>query len=119
MSTHENAESRQDPAVAAAIVEEIREEIAELEEYAKRGEAPPRCRGYLIRVNGQRHVINEPKPTRETILTTAGFTPTANFTLYIKKRGEKLDLIEPNERVDLREVGVEKFKVLPRDQTEG
>lgn len=102
-----------------AIREEILDEIADLEEYAAQGKAPPRCRGYRIRVNRDRYEIHEPKPTRETILETARLTPVDQWTLRIKIRGGHSELIQPGERVDLTRPGVEKFKALPRDQTEG
>lgn len=105
--------------VGDAIREEILDEIADLEEYAAQGKAPPRCRGYRIRVNRDRYEIFEPKPTRETILETAGLTPAEEWTLRLKMHGGKPELIEPGERVDLTKQGVEKFKALPRDQTEG
>ena len=105
--------------VSEAIREEILDEIADLEEYAARGEQPPRCRGYRIRVNRERFVVHEANPTRETILEAAGLTPVGQWTLRFIVRGCKPELIEPGERVDLRRPGVEKFKALPRDQTEG
>ena len=104
---------------AEAIREEILDEIADLEEYAARGEQPPRCRGYRIRVNRERFVVYEEKPTRETILTTAGLTPVDTWTLRLIVRGCKPELIKEGESVDLTRPGVEKFKALPRDQTEG
>ena len=104
---------------AAAVREEILEEIADLEEYARQGKRPPRCRGYRIRVNKERLVFHEPAPTREEILERAGLTPTDQWTLRLKVHGGKPELIEPGQRVDLRRPGVEKFKALPRDQTEG
>jgi hypothetical protein len=103
----------------AAIREEILDAIADLEEYAAQGKAPPRCRGYRIRVNRDRYEIHEPTPTCETILETAGLTPVDQWTLRLKLRGGQPKLIEPGERVDLTQPGLEKFKALPRDQTEG
>lgn len=105
--------------VSEAIREEILDEIADLEEYAAQGKAPPRCRGYRIRVNRDRYEIHEPNPTRETILQTARLTPVNDWTLRIKMRGGQPELVEPGERVDLTRPGVEKFKAIPRDQTEG
>lgn len=101
------------------VGESIREEIADLEEYAAQDKAPPRCRGYRIRVNRDKFEIFEPAPTRETILETAGLKPVDQWTLRLKMHGGESRLIQPGERVDLREPGVEKFKALPRDQTEG
>ena len=104
---------------AEAIREEILDEIADLEEYAKLGKAPPRCRGYRFRVNRDRYDVHEAKPTRETILEKAGLTPVGDWTLRLKLSGGGYELIKPGEQVDLRRPGVEKFKALPRDQTEG
>lgn len=103
----------------AAIREEILDEIADLEEYARAGRRPPRCRGYRIRVNGDPFVVHEPKPAGREILTLAGLTPPENYTLRVKLAGEKPRRVDLDERVDLRQPGVEKFKALPRDQTEG
>ena len=104
----------------AATAEAVRgDEIADLEEYARRGESPPSCRGYRIRVNKDRFVVHEPEPTRERILEIAGLTPVDQWTLRLKLHGGGHELIEPGERVDLTRPGIEKFKALPRDQTEG
>jgi hypothetical protein len=97
----------------------ILDEIIDLEEYAKRGEQPPLSKGYRIKVNGDAFVVNEPKPTGREILTLAGLLPVEEYTLRVKLSGEKPRKVGLNERVDLREKGVEKFKALPRDQTEG
>lgn len=104
---------------AEAIREEILDEIADLEEYAQRGERPPLCRGYRIRVNGERFVVYEPCPTGREILELASLTPPENYTLRIKIRGERPRKVTLDEKIDLRQPGVEKFKALPRDQTEG
>lgn len=105
--------------VGEAIREEVRDEIADLEEYAAQGRAPPRCRGYRIRVNRNRFVIHEPHPTRETILQEAGLTPVKDWTLRLKMHGGQPELIKDGEHVDLMRPGIEKFKAIPRDQTEG
>lgn len=99
--------------------EEILDEIVDLEEYATQGKHAPRARGYRIRVNRKHIEIFEPYPTRETILEKAGLTPVNKWTLRLKLHGGGSRLIQPGERVDLTEPGIEKFKALPRDQTEG
>lgn len=104
---------------ADAIREEIRDEIADLEEYARRGERPPMCRGYRIRVNGERYEIRTPEPTGREILKVAGLIPPENYTLRVKISGEQPKKVGLDEKVDLRHPGVEKFKALPRDQQEG
>lgn len=100
-------------------VEEVLDEVIDLGEYAKRGERPPLSKGYRIRVNGEPFVVHDPNPTGRAILTLAGLLPAEDYTLWEKLAGHKPRKIELDEHVDLRRHGVEKFKALPRDQTEG
>ncbi|MHC4049517.1 multiubiquitin domain-containing protein [Bradyrhizobium sp. 25ACV] len=100
-------------------VEEVLDEIIDLEEYAKLGKRPPLSKGYRILVNGDPFVVNEPTPTGRAILTLAGLLPAENYTLRLKMAGEKPHKVGLDDEVDLRRPGVEKFKALPRDQTEG
>ncbi|GEP56721.1 multiubiquitin domain-containing protein [Reyranella soli] len=100
-------------------VELVVEEVVDLEEYAKLGKRPPLAKGYRIKVNGQPYVVNEPTPTGAAILTLAGLVPPQDYTLRIKLAGHRPEKIGLHEKVDLRRPGVEKFKALPRDQTEG
>lgn len=97
----------------------IEPEIIDLEDFCKRGEKPPRARGYKVKINGDKFTIMEAEPTRETILETAELNPPERWSLRLKLHGGGSRLIEPGERVDLTEPGIEKFKALPRDQTEG
>ena len=100
-------------------VEEMLDEIVDLEEYARLGKQPPLSRGYRIRINGEPYVLHEPCPTGREILTIAGLLPAADYTLRVKVAGERPRKVGLDEHVDLRRPGVEKFKALPRDQTEG
>lgn len=97
----------------------IPDEIADLQEYAKKGEKPPLCLRYRIRIDGEKYVINNPEPTGREILELANLTPPENYTLRVKVSGEPPKKIGLDEKIDLRYPGVEKFKSLPRDQTEG
>lgn len=101
------------------VDEEILDEIADIEEYARKGHRPPLCRSYRIKVNGKPFVVHEPAPTGREVLETAGLTPPEDYTLRVKVAGERPRKVGLDERVDLRAPGVEKFKALPRDQTEG
>jgi len=100
-------------------VEEVLDEIVDLEEYAKLGKQPPLSKGNRIRVNGEPFVVHKPEPTGREILTLAGLLPAENYSLRVKMAGEKPHKVGLDEKVDLRRPGVEKFKALPRDQTEG
>jgi hypothetical protein len=100
-------------------VEQVLDEIVDLEEYAKLGKRPPLSKGYRIRVNGDPFVVHDAKPTGRAILTLAGLLPAEEYTLREKVAGQKPRKVGLDEHVDLRRPGVEKFKALPRDQTEG
>ena len=99
--------------------EQVLDDIIDLEEYAKLGKQPPLAKGYRLQVNGKPYVILKPNPTGEEILTLAGLLPAKDYTLRLKMAGERPEKIGLHEPVDLRRNGIEKFKALPRDQTEG
>lgn len=100
-------------------VEVVLDEIIDLEEFARLGKRPPLAKGYRIRVNGDPYVVHVPTPTGREILTLARLLPPENYTLRVKLSGQKPEKVDLDESVDLRHPGVEKFKALPRDQTEG
>lgn len=79
----------------------------------------PNHKGYKIKVNGKQIVFADPSPTGREVLNKAELTPPEDYTLRVKVAGEKLRKVELDEKVDLTRPGVEKFKALPRDQTEG
>jgi hypothetical protein len=99
--------------------EEVLEDIVDLEEYARLGKQPPLSRGYRIRINGDPFVVHESEITGRQVLTLAGLLPVENYTLRVKIAGEKPRKVELDEKVNLRHHGIEKFKALPKDQTEG
>lgn len=100
-------------------VEAILDEVIDLEEYAKLGKRPPLAKGYRFRVNADSYVVQDPTPTGLEVLTLAGLLPAKDYTLRVKFAGERPRKVGLDEKIDLRRSGVEKFKALPRDQTEG
>jgi hypothetical protein len=102
-----------------AGVENVLDDIIDLEAYAKEGKRPPLAKGYRILINGDAYVILKANPTGREILTLAGLVPAEDYTLRVKSAGGRPEKVGLNEHVDLRKQGVEKFKALPRDQTEG
>lgn len=115
---NEKSEDQEDE-VVEAIREEIRDEIADLEEYARKGEEPPHCRGYRFKVNGEAFEVHSQFVTGKEVLELAGLTPPENYTLRVKVAGQRPRKVPLDEKVNLRMPGIEKFKALPRDQTEG
>ena len=98
---------------------EVVNEVIDLEEYAKAGKQPPLAKGYRFTVNGQPFVVEKSEVTGREVLTIAGLLPAEEYTLRVKLAGGKPEKVGLNEKVDLRRKGIEKFKALPRDQTEG
>jgi hypothetical protein len=98
---------------------EVVNDTVDLEEYAKAGKQPPLAKAYKIRVNGETFVVEQPVVTGREVLTIAGLLPAEDYTLRLKMVGGKPEKVGLDEKVDLRRRGVEKFKALPRDQTEG
>ena len=95
------------------------DDIIDLWGHAMRGERPPLAKGYRFQVNGDSCVARDPTPTGLEVLTLAGLLPANEYTLRVKRAGERPRKVGLDEKVDLRRPGVEKFKALPRDQTEG
>lgn len=102
-----------------AGVETILDDVIDLEEYAKLGKRPPLAKGYRLKINGESYVVHDATPTGLELLTLAGLLPAKDYTLRVKFAGERPRKVTLDEKVDLHRPGVEKFKALPRDQTEG
>jgi hypothetical protein len=93
-------------------------ELVVIEEFAKRGEMPPRAKTYLVRIDKKTYHIQKPDPTGEELLEAAGKT-SAGFKLYQIFRGRQPEPVAPNQHVDLRAHGVERFTTVPKDPGEG
>ena len=99
---------------------EIIIEVVELEEHAKHhhDKHAPRAHHYAFHVDKVRVVVDTPTITGAAILRKVGKTP-ADSKLYQHKEGHQPILINPQEVVNLREPGVERFTTMPKDTTEG
>ena len=108
-----------DSEIVEAIREEILDEIADLEEYARQGKEAPHCRGYRYKVNGDPLVSDSPKITGKTVLEKANLLPVERYMLRVKIAGHPPRKVALDEVVNLRHPGIEKFLAIPQDQTEG
>jgi Prokaryotic E2 family E/Multiubiquitin len=93
-------------------------ELVVIEEFAKRGEKPPRAKTYEVRIDKKTYRIHKPDPTGEELLEAAGKT-SAGFKLYQIFRGKQPEPVTPNQHVDLRAHGIERFTTVPKDPGEG
>jgi len=92
----------------------------DLEAYAKtsEGKGAPLAHLYLVRIDKTIVTEDKPIPTGREILSLVGKTP-EQFKLYEHIRGKQPIPIGPNDKVDLRAPGVERFTTMARDTTEG
>jgi hypothetical protein len=82
-------------------------------------DAPNKPHVYRIQIDKPHYETTNPTPTGRQLLELAGKLPTDQFNIYLKIPSGQPQRIGPDETVDLRKPGVEKFVTLPLDQTEG
>jgi hypothetical protein len=81
--------------------------------------APSKPRIYKVLIDKTHYDVPEPTPTGRELLIIAGKQPPDQFAIYLKLPGQQPRRIGLDEKVDLREPGIERFVTLPLDQTEG
>lgn len=99
------------------IIDETDQPI-DIEILLKAGLPIPTGKKYKIIIDGKKVIINEFGPTGKEILASVG-KKTSQFELIQKFSLGRTESVEPDERVDLRTCGVEKFVTIPLDQTNG
>lgn len=102
----------------AATMENLPDELEDLEVCAKEGRAARCVRRYRIRIDREQYVVQVTYMTGRQLLELAGKCDIARWKVFQKLRGQMLE-IAPHESVSFTTPGVEKFKTLPLDQTEG
>jgi hypothetical protein len=83
------------------------------------GHQPPKGKKYRILVDRLPYVVHKETITGKEILELAGKEPYKHFQLRQKFKHGKVVTIGYDQHVDLTAPGIEKFKTLPLDQTEG
>ena len=94
-------------------------DIADLEAFARSGHTIPACTRFRVKINGQFFIISQRYVTAAKILEVAELGSVDKYTVRVKLAGHRPRKLEGDEKVDLRHPGIERFKALPRDQTEG
>jgi len=75
---------------------------------------------YKFKVNKEMFEVDDPSITARTILTMAGKSDVTKHALYMKIQGQQRVKIENlDDPIDLSQAGLERFKTLPLEQTEG
>lgn len=97
----------------------LEDEIIDLEWCAKLGHTPPKGRKYRIIIDRDKYVVDKECMTGKEILLIAGKKPPERFQLRQKLKHGNVVTIGYEQTVCFTEPGIEKFKTLPLDQTEG
>lgn len=93
-------------------------DLVDIEEYARAGREKPDAKRYRFRVDKAHFESAKPVLTGREILAFAGKTPESHL-LSKKIAGGSPAQVGPDEEVDLRTKGVERFMTVPREATEG
>lgn len=94
-------------------------DLVDLEECAKHDRKPPKAKRYRIRIDKEHFVVEVPRMTGRELLVLAGKTPPERHSISEKIKGSKPAPIGLDEYADFTKKGVERFRTLPLDQTEG
>lgn len=94
-------------------------EEADLEQLAKSGKPVPPAKRYRIRIDDKHYTVEKQFIIGRELLGLAGKNPPENFILTQKTRGGGVKTIGLDDKVDLREPGIERFNTLPRQVQEG
>lgn len=95
------------------------DDIIDIEWCTLNDHTPPKGKKYRIKIDRESFVVNQECMTGRDILILAGKTPIERFQLRQKFKGGKVVTIAYDFMVCFTESGIEKFKTLPLDQTEG
>lgn len=100
--------------------EEVTVEEIIIEEFAKENpnKPAPRAKHYRIKIDKEIKVVDTPTITGREILALVNKTP-EGYKLYQHFHGRQPVPIAPDQKVDLREPGVERFTTMAKDHTEG
>ena len=98
--------------------ENLPDELEDLEVCVREGR-PARCvRRYRIRIDREQFVVQVTYMTGQQLLELAGKCDVNRWKIFQKVQGKMVE-IGQQETVSFTAPGVEKFKTLPLDQTEG
>lgn len=97
---------------------DLPDEWEDLELCCSEGRAARWVRRYRIRIDRDPHVVHVTKMTGQQLLELAGICDLAKWKVFQKLCGQLVEVAH-DEWVDFTAKGVEKFKTLPCDQTEG
>lgn len=97
----------------------LNDEIIDLEWCSKCGHVAPKGKKYRILIDRKNYVVEKECLTGAEILSLTGETPPDRYQLRQKYKDGRVITIKNDQVVCFTEPGIEKFKTLACDQTEG
>lgn len=88
-------------------------EVIDLEAYSKEDKKPPLGKKYKVKIDNEYFIFDHHIVTGREILEKAKMIPVECHTLYQKLKHCDFKKIDPHEKVDLAEPGIEHFVVKP------
>ncbi|MFO0979090.1 MAG: multiubiquitin domain-containing protein [Planctomycetaceae bacterium] len=98
---------------------ELPDEIEDLEVCSREGREPRCVRRYRIRIDKEPYIVHVTHMTGLQLLELAGKCDIGRWKIFQKMHGGSVEEIRPDQAVSFTKPGIEKFKTLPLDQTEG
>ena len=95
------------------------QDVIDLEEFAKAGKKTPKAPHYRIRIDKAQFTVDVPEMTGRQLLILAEKNPPERFKIFEHLHGGTTKPIGLDETVDFTKPGVERFKTLPCDSTDG
>lgn len=94
-------------------------DVVDIEEFAKANKKPPKAKAYRIRIDKTRYVVHVDHMTGRQLLELAGKS-VDRYKIYQQiSGGGQPQPIGLNQTVDFTAPGIERFKTLPIDSTDG
>lgn len=102
----------------APTQENLPDELEDLEVCAKEGRAARCVRRYRIRIDREQYVVHVTYMTGRQLLELSGKCDVTRWKVFQKLKGQIVE-VGLQDTVSFTAPGIEKFKTLPLDQTEG
>ena len=102
----------------AIDAENIEIDLLDLEKHSKTGKPVPKARRYRLRIDDAFYETEKQELTGAEILALASKSP-SDSTLRQRLHGGKVETVAPEQIVRLDTPGLERFIVIPKENTEG
>ena len=93
-------------------------DVVDIEEYGREGRQVPVARRFRIRIDRDKHIVESETLTGREILALAD-KRSVEWSLNEKRNGGRRVRVEPDDVVDLRERGIERFETVRKQAQQG